>query len=71
MTKFFTFIISRCFVQHQNYSDMEMNKQKSQNKFKNKNKLKERTVKNHTNIKNAFQKINHELHEQKHLLCHW
>ena len=48
------------------------NNQKSQNTFKNKNKLKKLTVKNHTNIKNTFQKINHEyLHERKHVLRDW
>ena len=45
------------------------NKQKSQNKFKNKNKLNKHTVKHHTNIKITLQKINHELHKHKHLLC--
>ena len=47
------------------------NKQRSQDKFKNKNKLKKHTVQNHTNIKTTFQKINHELHKHKHLLCDW
>ena len=47
------------------------NRRKSQNKFKTTNKLKKHAVENHTNIKNTFEKINHELHEQKHLLCNW
>ena len=36
------------------------NKLKSQNKFKNKNKVKKHTIKNHTNIRNTFQKIIHK-----------
>ena len=68
-----TFIIPICFVQHQNYGDIEMNTETAnknhKNKFKNQNKLKKQSKT--TQISNTFQRIIHELHEQTHLLCDW
>ena len=72
MSVIITFIISRCFAQHQNYCDMELNTEATNKITK---QIHKQTQVNKTycqkpyKYQNTFQKINHALHERKHLLC--